>query len=69
MIDNLQPEVAVAFDEGRPDIGDIRTPLSTEDAKHDIIYLVVLQPAELLEPVRAEATGLSRGAPRDRLTV
>lgn len=64
VVHDLQPEVGVALDEGRPDVRDVVAPAATKLAVHVVLALVVLEPVELVEPVGPEAAPLARRGAR-----
>lgn len=55
MVDDLEPEVGVSLDEGRPDVRDVVAPAPAVLAVHVVLPFVVLEPIELVEPVGPEA--------------
>lgn len=61
VVDDLQPEIAVALDERGPDVRDVVAPPAAEGTVHVVLLFVVLEPIELLEPVRPETATLAGG--------
>lgn len=58
VIDDLQPEIGVALDEGGAYVGQLAAPLAAVAAEHGIGPLIVLQPLELVQPVGPKAAAL-----------
>ena len=54
VINNLQSKIGISFDKRCPYIRNVTTPFPTEDAEHNIVCFVVLQPIERFKPVRSE---------------
>lgn len=62
VVDDLEPEVGVALDEGAPDVRDGVAPPAAEYTVHAVLDFVVLEPVELFEPARPEAATFTGSA-------
>jgi hypothetical protein len=66
MIDNLKAEIRVALDEGCSYVGNVATPFAAMDTEHRVIYLIVLQPFKLIEPIDTKSSRFTCDGSRRR---